>query len=180
MIPVHKPKPIVIRPFTDDVFAEIQNHVKEVRRIFDWPGIPYHDENEPTENKFNRWYWHNLPLLRMKHIDHTFVQYVSKLAGQNLQPSYAFLSMYGPEGVCPQHTDRPQCQFTVDLCINQDAEWPIYVDDEAYILKPGEALFYSGTGQPHYRKPMKEDSKATFCDLAFFHFAPIAWQGRLS
>jgi hypothetical protein len=180
MLLVHKPKPQVVRPFTDAVFADIQSHVRELRRLFDWPGIPYHDADHHEDNKFNRWYMHNAPVLRHLHINPEFVAFASKLAKQPLQASYCFLSMYGPEGICPKHTDRPQCQFTIDLCVNQDSPWPIYVEEKSYLLKPGQALFYSGTGQEHYRKSMSEDSKATYCDLVFFHFAPATWQGKLS
>lgn len=175
-----QPEPKIIKPFNEETFQRIKTHVTEVRKIFDWPGIDYHDKDAPKEDKFNRWHWHNLPMLREIHNDPAFIFMVSDLAGQKLQPSYVFLSMYGPEGICPLHKDRPQCQFTLDLAVNQDAEWPIYIEEKPYNLKEGEAVFYSGTGQAHYRKAMKEDSKATFSDLAFFHFVPANWQGQVS
>ena len=176
----HKIEPIIITPFNAETFGDIQKHVREIRRLFDWKGIGYHDEKAEVENKFNRWYWHNAPLMVSLHHDAAFLKLVSDICGQKLKPTYNFLSMYGPEGVCPLHTDRPQCQFTVDLCVDQDSTWPIYVDDKPYLLEPGQALIYSGTGQPHYRKPMAEDSKAKFCNLVFFHFAPTNWIGSLS
>lgn len=207
----HKPKPQVLA-FNAEIYKEIKWHAREVRRLFDWPGIPYHDADVPSNqevckdadgkftqfgtvvpglfrgDKFNRWYWHNLPVLRAVHHSDWFVKEVCEAFGRKLKPSYCFLSMYGPEGVCPLHIDRPQCQFTVDLQIRSDGDWPIYVDDERYLLKDGQALLYSGTGQPHYRKPMALDStrndgsaesRATFMDLAFFHFVPVEWQGKV-
>jgi hypothetical protein len=177
----HDPSPKIIRPFSDEIFAKLQNHVREVRSIYDWPGIPYHDLNASGNEKFNRWFWHNLPMLVHLHNSPEFIKAASELFGQPLKPSYVFLSMYGKEGVCPIHSDRPQCQFTIDLVVNMDAPWPIYVKDEPYVLeKEGDALAYSGTGQVHYRKPMTEDSKATYMDLVFFHFCPINWMGALS
>lgn len=178
----HNPVPMVITPFSDETVSKIVEHVKHVRSCFDAPGNPYHDANE-TNNRFNRWYWHNLPLLKKLHHDPEFISLVSNHFGQPLKPSYVFLSMYGPEGVCPVHTDRPQCQFTVDMLVSSDhtdKPWPIYVNENPYVLtKPGEALAYSGTGQVHYRKPMSVDSDATKVDLAFFHFVPTDWMGRL-
>lgn len=44
-------------------------------------------------------------------------------------PSYVALSMYSDRGVCRPRRDRPQCKHTVDLCINQDKPWPIYVEN---------------------------------------------------
>jgi hypothetical protein len=180
---LHKPTPQVVsfvKLFGEEAFADLKRHVHEVRRLFDWPGIPYHDHDAASENKFNRWHWNNLPLLTTLHHSAAMRAMVSKLAGVELKPSYNFLSMYGPDGVCPLHQDRPQCQFTLDLCISQDETWPIYVDEAPFVLAEAEGLFYSGTGQPHYRKPMKTDSHATFCNLAFFHFVPTTWQGSLT
>jgi hypothetical protein len=183
---LHKPEPKIVKPFDDKTFLEIQTHVREVRKCFDWPGIPYHDADQANEQKFNRWYWHNLPMLRALHNSAAFIALASETFGRPLKPSYCFLSIYGADGICPLHQDRPQCQFTIDLQVNADGEWPIYVrptegeDPKSYTLKPGEALCYSGTGQPHFRKAMKEDGAGcTYMDLAFFHFVPVEWQGEL-
>lgn len=193
---------IQFRPLKKSVFADVQRHVREVRRLFDWPGIPYHDVGEHVDNRFNRWYWHNLPVLRAIHNDPEFIRMACKIFGTPVQPSYVFLSMYGPEGVCPPHTDRPQCPYTIDLAINQDGTWPIYIgadqntpDDEcrAYLLEPGEAVAYSGVYHRHFRNSMCADSRAysqpgnsealirpaTYTDLAFFHFVDTNWQGKV-
>lgn len=175
----HNLEPKIIRPFSEEVFADLSKHVKEVRRIFDNPGNPYHDNAVEAGRQFNRWQWHNLPLLVKLHHSRALVNLACDTFGRDLKPSYVFLSMYGPEGVCPLHQDRPQCQFTMDLLIHGAEEWPIYVNEKPYISNPGDALCYSGTGQPHYRKPMKEDSKAVMADLAFFHFVPTEWIGEL-
>jgi hypothetical protein len=176
----HKPEPKIIQPFNSEALEDIGNHIKEVRRVFDWPGNDYHDKDSPKENLFNRWYWHNLPLLQKYHHSLEFIKLASDLAGQELKPSYCFLSMYGSDGICPVHTDRPQCQFTIDLQVHADGSWPIYVDEKKYVLENGKALFYSGTGQVHYRKSMKEDSdNCTFMNLAFFHFVPTSWAGQV-
>jgi hypothetical protein len=190
----------IIRPFNDAQFTDIKKHVTEVRRLFDWPGIPYHDVCEGVEAKFNRWYWHNLPLLRSLHNDPDFIRLACETFGTKVQPSYVFLSMYGPDGVCPPHTDRPQCLYTIDLAVNQDGTWPIYIgenqgttleDCKPFILQEGEAIAYSGVNNRHYRKSMNVDSekilpgkektvvRATYTDLVFFHFADIRWQGEV-
>lgn len=175
--------PKIIRPFEDSIFQDLQNHVKEVRRIFDWRGNAYHDANEPDDKRMNRYFWHNLPLLQELHNSRAMINLASDVFGQDVKPSYVFLSMYGPQGVVPLHSDRPQCVFTIDLLIHsnhKDRAWPIYVENQPYQLeKPGDALCYSGTGQPHFRKPMSEDSDATKVDLAFFHFVPVSFHGKL-
>lgn len=181
-------EPIILRPFTDEVFADIKKHATEIRRLFDWPGIPYHDDAVPPNvsseggkvmgNKFNRWHWHRPPLFHALHHSADLIELADDVFQTQLKPSYVFLSMYGPEGICPLHTDRPQCQFSIDMQINSDGEWPIYVNDEEYILKDGEAICYSGTRHPHYRKAMNL-GKCTKMDLAFFHFVPINFMGKV-
>jgi hypothetical protein len=179
----HKPVPKIVRPLKEEWFLDIQTHIRELRRVFDWPGVAYHDKSSDPHDVFNRWVWYNLPLLVRYHHDPQFIAYVSDLAGRPVKPTYVFTSMYGADGICPLHVDRPQCQFSVDMLVasnHKDKPWPIYVEDEPYILeRPGDAVFYSGTGQKHYRNPMKEESDATKVDLVFFHFAPIEWQGEL-
>lgn len=173
-------EPVVFQPFSRAVHKAIARHVAEVRKLYDWPGMPYHDWDQPPENRFNRWQYHNLPMLVQLHHDPRFVAKVSQLVKEALRPSYVFLSMYGKDGVCPCHTDRPQCYMTVDYMVDTDAEkapWPIYIEGKAYVLKPGEAVLYSGTGQEHYRKPMGEVSDASFANLAFFHFVPTRFLG---
>jgi hypothetical protein len=184
-------KPTLIRPFDKKTFDEIKEHVGHIRKAYDWPGIPVHDANDPEDNKFSRWFWHNLPMLKQLHHSPELIMKASKVFGEPVKPSYVFTSLYDANGVCPVHRDRPQCRYTIDLCIDQDDVWPIYVEDledknpdklarcKPYILKPGEALCYSGTGQTHYRKPMKEDSKATWINLAFFHWVPTSWMGEV-
>ncbi len=180
-------EPKIITPFSPAMLKGIQEHVREIRRGFDWPGIAYHDANEPEQTRMNRWYWHDLPLLKSIHNSPEFRSLADEIFGERLKPSYVFLSMYGPDGVVPLHSDRPQCYRTIDLQVNADGEWPIYVEDKPYVLKDGEALCYSGTDQPHYRKPMHEDSihratggRTKFMNLAFFHFVSVDWQGSLS
>ena len=172
------PKPTIIKPFPEDKFKALQEHVKHIRKLFDAPGVPYHDADAPPESRFNRWSWHNAPMMVELHHSPKFIALASKTFGVDVKPSYVYLSMYGSEGVCPKHVDRPQCQYTIDLAVNQDAMWPIYVSDQSYMLQEGEALCYSGTGQEHYRNPMKQDSHATFIDLVFFHWVPTNWMGR--
>lgn len=178
--------PKIIRPFSDDILSDLNDHVNQVRRCFDWPGIPLHDKDHTESERMNRWCWHNLPLLKHLHHSRYLREMADDIFGEHVKPSYVFLSMYAPNGVVPLHTDRPQCYRTIDLQLSSDGVWPIYIDDKAYILEEGQAICYSGTGQPHYRKPMKEDSKnadldgpMTYMNLAFFHYVPVNWMGAL-
>jgi hypothetical protein len=147
--------------------------------------------------RFGRFVVHNHPFfteLQKKTID-----LVSEAAGEPVEASYNFVSLYKKVGVCPVHLDTPEAKWTLDLCIEQSAPWPIHVsqvvpwpegltlkeDDwqgaikaspdyefTSYNLEPGEALIFSGSSQWHYRDPVQRDGKEHFCSLVFFHFVP--------
>lgn len=158
----------------------------ELRRLFDWHGSPYHDaeETDPAR-KFNRWQMHNVPVIRELHHSLELIRHVSELYRRPMKPSYAFLSMYGPDGVCPRHTDREQCYATIDLMVRGDKEnpWPIFIKgtdgtESEFLLEPGESVIYSGQHQEHWRNPM-QPLHGDSADLVFFHFVPTNYHGRM-
>jgi hypothetical protein len=129
-------------------------------------------------NTFNRKAVHNhsSELIRQLHLD--FNKLANEISGFDLKPSYTFMSLYGKNGYCPPHFDRPQCQYTIDLQINSDGLWPIYVKSGEYILENNNALCYSGTYHFHYRRKMPENM--SFNHLIFFHYVPQDFQGNLN
>jgi hypothetical protein len=127
--------------------------------------------NEPS--MFKRRNSHNIPFF--SYIHQQLAEAASEIFGEKVKPSYVYTSLYGDEGVCPFHTDRPQCKYTIDYCIDQDETWDIWVDDKPYTLQPNDALCYSGTDSPHFR----EKIKGKYCHLAFFHFVPVDFVGKL-
>lgn len=120
---------------------------------------------------------------------------VSKAAGCQLVTGYNFLSLYGSGGLCRPHMDEPISMFTLDYCIEQSDEWPIFfsqpvdwptvetvrdfdpealkadpaLDFRPYVLKPNMALLFNGSSQWHYRDNIPAGG---FCDLLFFHYYP--------
>ena len=128
-------------------------------------------ENDP--NEFKRTGAHNIPFF--SYIHQQLAEVASEIFGEKVKPSYVYTSLYGDAGACPFHTDRPQCKYTIDYCIDQDETWDIWVDDKPYTLQPNDALCYSGTDSPHFR----EKIKGKYCHLAFFHFVPVDFVGKL-
>jgi hypothetical protein len=127
------------------------------------------------------------------------VDLVSELAGTRVECSYNFLSLYTHRGVCEPHLDAPAATWTLDVCIDQSAPWPIHFsriiewpdpgfdpgeDWQAVIkqdaslafrsatLEPGDALLFTGPNQWHYRDPYADAGGKPSCDLVFFHFIP--------
>ena len=147
--------------------------------------------------RFGRFVVHNYPAFTDLH--QTLVDSVSEWAGEEVEPSYNFLSMYTKRGICEPHLDNPTAKWTLDVCIDQSEPWPIYFsqilpwpeervqlgDDwraelksipnlayEAQVLMPGDAVLFSGSSQWHYRDSFPATAGKRFCDLLFFHFFP--------
>jgi len=146
---------------------------------------------------FGRFVVHNHPFFT--ELQNKTIDLVTEAAGEPVESSYNFVSLYKKVGACPVHMDAPKAKWTLDLCIEQSAPWPIHIsqvvpwpegltldeDDlqgairespdyefSSYSLEPGEALIFSGSSQWHYRDAMHLDGKEHFCSLVFFHFVP--------
>jgi len=160
--------------FNKNVFTPVV--VKNFFKKEDHQRIKHHIYNDlntsmrsvDTDN-FHRTFYHNEFMMRTIHPQLTAD--ACNIFGEEVKPSYSFLSMYNEKGICPFHTDRPQCKYTIDFCIDQDQVWPINIQDQDYILEPNDAVCYSGTDSPHYR----EKIKGKFCNLVFFHFVPVSY-----
>lgn len=166
---------------------KIRDHVSHIRMLYDWPGQLYHDHNAGPGHKFNRWFMHNPTMLMAVHHRGPLIRLATRVFGTEVKPSYCFVAMYGPDGVCPRHKDRDVCYGTIDLMVDTDATekpWPLVIEgpdgeDVAITLQPGQAVVYAGHTQPHQREPMDKASDSTYANLVFFHFVPVAYKGPL-
>lgn len=111
-----------------------------------------------------------------KDLHDSLTEKACEIFGEKVKPSYNYLSMYWNKGFCPEHTDRPQCKYTIDVCIAQRKPWGIFVEDKEYFLEENQALCYSGTDQKHRRNKI---DPLNFCWLIFFHFVPENFEGCL-
>jgi len=149
--------------------------------------------------RFGRFVVHDHPFFT--ELQQRTVPWVSEAVGEPVEAKYNFLSLYTSKGVCAVHMDAPEAKWTLDLCIDQAAPWPIYfsavqpwpdsvaeawrnegwennikqsrsLEFTSHTLEPGQAVIFSGSSQWHYRDPMPEASGKQFCTLLFFHFIP--------
>lgn len=103
---------------------------------------------------------------------------VERELGHAVKRSYTFLAAYGDRATLPKHRDRPQCAYTLDLCIEDcggDA-WPLQIDGRAIVLTPNEGLLYRGCELEHHRD---EKPEGKICHLVFFHFVDVDFEGPL-
>jgi hypothetical protein len=104
------------------------------------------------------------------------------------------------------HLDAPLAKWTLDVCIDQSAPWPIHLSQvipwpeqqaynqpnwadaitsdpslnfESLSLEPGKALVFSGSSQWHYRDRIPRKGNDAYCHLVFFHFVPSGTRSTL-
>jgi hypothetical protein len=179
------------RVFNDEVMAEVRRVAASLRPT---------DLEMHELRSFGRFVAHGNPYFT--DLQRQIAPVVSEAVGEAIEVSYNFLSLYrAPFGVCHVHMDAPNAKWTLDICLNQSAQWPIYFspvqpwpeensrmmscDDwenqikqspslqfTPHTLQPGQAVLFSGSSQWHYRDAIPPASGRQFCDLLFFHFIP--------
>lgn len=125
---------------------------------------------------------------------------ISDLAGEAVEPCYNFLGLYTRLGSCGLHLDAPLAKWTLDICIDQSAPWPVWFSRtvpwpetrparpvgwdtaikrdpalgfSSIAMEPGDAILFSGSSQWHYRDPLPQEGRKHFCDLLFLHYTPV-------
>jgi hypothetical protein len=181
----------VLEPFDQATLDEIRRVTATLR-----PG----DLELHEARRFGRFVIHDHPDFTA--LQRRAVSMVSAQVGERLEVSYNFLSLYSARGVCAVHLDAPEAKWTLDLCVDQSAPWPIFMSDvqpwpearegtgldeadwqerikgspsvrfREHVLQPGQALVFSGSSQWHYRDPMPAASGRSFCTQLFLHFFP--------
>jgi len=136
------------------------------------------------EQSSRRYAAHNEPVVRFFH--HQLANTVAAIVGEAVKPSYVYLASYLSGAALPKHTDRPQCEFSVTLCLDFSPEpilatsWPIRLDTAdgpvAVYQALGDGLIYRGTTVPHYRDPLPPGHTST---SIFFHYVPEHFSGTL-
>ncbi|MEH6589988.1 MAG: hypothetical protein V7746_07035 [Halioglobus sp.] len=147
--------------------------------------------------QFGRMVVHNHP--EFTRLQKVFTERMSDLANEQLEPSYNFLSLYNNLGVCKPHMDAPNAKWTLDICLDQSASWPINFSQTVpwpekftprgedwhmqvledpelrfttFAPEVNEALFFAGSSQWHYRDRISSAAAQNYCHLLFFHYIP--------
>lgn len=126
----------------------------------------------------------NSPFMRLAHQStETLARY---LLG-SIKTSYSFTSAYESGTILPKHTDRPQCFYNASVMLSADPlnadlkRWPlmIMINDvqHAAALDVGDAVFYSGVKDPHWRDMLPADIYGVLG--TFFHYVDNDFTGSL-
>ena len=83
---------------------------------------------------------------------------IGKIVGKKLIPQYTYARVYKNGSVLERHSDRPECQYSVSLCLGGEYEkpWPIWIKDYSgksheVPLDVGDMVVYPGTELEHWR-----------------------------
>jgi len=177
------------RVFDEDALRRIRETIRNLEPA----QLEFHEARD-----FGRFIVHDHPYFT--ELQRGLAGLVGEHVGEPVEPSYNFLSLYSRTGVCAPHLDAPSAKWTLDVCVEQSIEWPVYFsrvvpwpEDAGYTgpdwqerikrdsglrftshrLEPGSALAFSGSSQWHYRDPLpRAAGRGNFCNLLFFHFIP--------
>jgi hypothetical protein len=84
---------------------------------------------------------------------------------KNIYATYGFYRKYYEYQELTKHTDRPECELSVSICLNMFDEkepWEIFFEnkeqDTVYEAKPdvGDAVVYMGMELPHWREACRQ------------------------
>ena len=79
---------------------------------------------------------------------------MEETTGLKLFPTYTYGRIYWKGSTLKKHTDRPSCQYSATLCIENDPKpWPIYMAGKKILLNPGDLAVYKGCKVEHWRDP---------------------------
>ena len=83
---------------------------------------------------------------------------IGRIVGKKLIPQYTYARIYKNGSDLKIHSDRPECQYSVTLCLGGEYEnpWSIWIKDYAgksheVALDEGDMVVYHGTELEHWR-----------------------------
>lgn len=94
--------------------------------------------------------------------------------GLNVWPTYSYYRVYRSGDRLLPHIDRPSCEISATLCLGYEYPegykgWPIFIEKENFIMKPGDMIIYRGVELVHYRYPFNIE-KDYFQSQVFLHY----------
>ena len=101
---------------------------------------------------------------------------IGKIVGKKLTPQYSYARIYKNGSDLKAHSDRPECQYSVTLCLGGEYEkpWPIWIEDydgksHEVPLDVGDMLVYSGCELAHWREKFEGNTQYQL----FLHYVDV-------
>ena len=141
------------------------------------------------DRQSNRYKAHNEPMSRFLHYE--CLPLIERIVGKSLKPTYTYLSAYVKGADLPQHTDRPDCEYTVSFVVDkpEGSNWNIYVHNpqqpikhkgrydekppieecEAVDCDAGGLMIFQGTDHIHFREKLEHD----YYNVLLLHYCSV-------
>lgn len=71
----------------------------------------------------------------------------------------------------PPHIDSNENLVTFNYQLDGNIDWDIYIDNERYSLKTGDAIIFSAVNQVHWR-PKRQWQEGDFLEIVTFDYSP--------
>jgi hypothetical protein len=164
-------EPTVIESFfTEEMFNNVKQKINSI-------GMS-EESNHKYHTMIGRW---ESPVLFSKDIEDFCLQRAREIFNdETLLKAYFFTVKYQiKDGCVPhlwEHTDQNGTQTTVDLTIENTADWDITVEGVNYKQKPNDAVVFCGQQHMHARPPYPTEDESAFTTVLFMHFTrPDHW-----
>lgn len=110
----------------------------------------------------------------MESILHYMIPTIEENTGISVYPTYSFYRVYRNGSVLPPHVDRESCEISATLCLGYNYNslenpWPIFINNEGFIMEPSDMIIYKGIELTHYRKELVAEDNA-FHVQCFLHY----------
>lgn len=90
----------------------------------------------------------------------------------SLKTTYSvYLDYNQPTSNLEQHRDTNACTYTINYAVSSRTIWPLIIDDQEFIIEPGQGLAFMGGFDKHGRGPMP-DPDTNRVESIMFHFCP--------
>ena len=166
--PLSEPK-VVEGFFPDEMFARVKNAINSIGLGTD--SLKYHTMIGRWESDFRL----------DSDIEEYCVNKAREIFGdESLQKAYFFAVRYQiKDGCIPhlwEHTDQNGTQTTIDITIENSANWGLLVEGVHYEQKENDAIVFAGQQHMHARPPYPTDSEDVWTTVIFLHFTqPDHW-----
>ena len=97
---------------------------------------------------------------------------IEKTVSKQLFPTYSYMRIYYNGSVLNRHIDRPSCEYSVTVCIqNDETTWDIWFEKKDgqkinIALHSGDIIVYKGEELPHWREKYEGKQQIQF----FLHY----------
>lgn len=156
--------------FTTEMFQRVKTHINST-------GI--NDGDLKFHTMYARWEASQIEF------DEDIEYHCLKMAKQifkddTLKKAYFFVTRYQyKDGCIPhlwEHVDQNGTQTTIDITIENTADWSINIENKNYPQNPNSAVFFCGQQHMHSRPPYPTRDEKKYVTVLFLHFTqPNHW-----